>query len=55
MARMFTVNKLFRISGLLVAVCLLSFFPLSACAQMQAKLSNEALLMDWKNIENSTV
>lgn len=55
MARMFTVNKLFRISGLLVAVCLLSFFSLSACAQMQAKLSNEALLMDWKNIENSTV
>lgn len=55
MARMFTINKLMKISGLPIAVTLISFFTLSACAQMTEHFRNEAFLTDWKNIESTTV
>jgi CubicO group peptidase (beta-lactamase class C family) len=52
---MFTINKLMKISGLPIAVTLISFFTLSACAQMTEHFRNEAFLTDWKNIESTTV
>ena len=55
MARMFIINKLMKISGLPIAVTLISFFTLSACAQMTEHFRNEAFLTDWKNIESTTV
>ena len=55
MARMFTANKLLKITALPVAVCLLCFFTLSACAQMAENLRNESWLIEWKKVENSTV
>jgi len=52
---MFIINKLMKISGLPIAVTLISFFTLSACAQMTEHFRNEAFLTDWKNIESTTV
>ena len=55
MVRMFIVNKLLKISSLPIAVCLLSFFTLSACAQMSEHFRNESFLAEWKSVESSTV
>jgi hypothetical protein len=55
MVRMFIVNKLLKISSLPIAVCLMSFFTLSACAQMAEHLKNESFLTEWKSVEGSTV
>ena len=52
---MFTANKLLKIKVLPIVICLISFFTLSACAQMAEKIRNEALLIEWQNVENSTV
>ncbi len=52
---MFIINKLLKISGLPIAVTLISFFTLSACAQVTEHFRNEAFLTEWKNIESSTV
>ncbi|WP_305660614.1 serine hydrolase [Daejeonella sp.] len=52
---MFIVNKSLKISSIPAAICILSFFTLCACAQMAEHFRNEAFLMEWKKIENSTV
>lgn len=55
MVRMYMLNKLMKMSPAAIAVCLITLFSVSACAQSAEHLSNEAFIKEERSIERSTV